>query len=260
MNKNNNILHYLSLLFNGWLGIISNVVSLASLVVGLWNNSELPVLLSSIPREGYITLSFFAFAIANYRVYKQIERNDSDFKFEILKSEGVGVTSDIVVFTPDQITFADEIKFQVALRIFIVNVGPQTAVKFSVESLPSFPSQSIKDLQLELHKIDSHGKVDNPYYFRTDDMSENFQLRIKFSVQTETLEKIFGSLGKVGKVQIKISAIPTGRRPIFKDFECDLSPAFSQVESRVANRAIQSVPLATKAINLMKRFWMGSDK
>ncbi len=260
MSKNNNIFHYLSLLFNGWLGIISNVISLVSLVVGLWNNSELPALLSSIPREGYITLSFIAFAIANYRVYKQIEKNDSDFKFEIVKSEGVGATSDIVVFTPEQIAFAEEIKFQVVLRIFIVNVGAQTAVKFSVESLSPFPSQSIKDLQFELHKNGSFGKVDNPYYFRTDEMSENFQLRIEFSVQTEILEKIYGSLGKVGKVRIRISATPTGKRPIFQDFECDLSPAFSQIESRVANRATQSIPLATKAINLMKRFWMGPEK
>ena len=101
--------------------------------------------------------------------------------------------------------------------------------------------------------------MDNPYYFRTDDMSENFQLRVKFSVSTEVLEKIYGSLGKIGKIQVKLSATPTGKHPIFQTFECDLSPAFSEVEGRVANKAGQNISLATKGIRLMKRFWMGPD-
>jgi hypothetical protein len=143
----------------------------------------------------------------------------------------------------------------------LTNVGAQTAVNFKFVSLHPIKSENIRAIEYSLSKAGSGGgKLDNPYYFRQDDMSSDFQFRIKFTVDTEYLEKTFGALSKVGKVKLTVGATPTGRKTIEKSFECDFSSGLKhQIEERIPHRATQNLPGAIQAFNLMKRYWTGLD-
>lgn len=260
--QSNSVSQYFSLLFSDWLNIVSNAITIASLLIGFLNETSLPLVLTRIPREGYILLAFLAFGVANYRIYMKVKREEGVFDFKITKVEGVGITSEPILYNGQDFSFAPDIKFQVIARLFISNVGAQTAVNFEFISLMPLALNQIQSLEVALAKSGTFkNKEDNPYYFKPDDMSGDFQFRMIFNVNTEYLEKTFGALGKVGLAKLTIGATPTGRKRIERTIDFDFSPAFKhQVEERIPNRVNQNLPATIKAFGLMKRYWLGQEK
>jgi hypothetical protein len=253
----NNFVQYLSLLFADWIGIISNITTFASLFLGLWDVSKLPSWLSLVPKEGYITLSYFAFIFANYRVYIRVKKDDSTFSFDIKKAENTNIeTHAAILFNGSEVSFATSMVFYINIRLFATNIGSQSAVDFKIVSLSPLPFEKVEILELKLTKQGSVGILDNPYYFRPDDMTSDLQIRVKFRVELDVLETTFGALSKLKTLKCGVGATPTGKSIIVKLVECDFSQAIYDIENRIA-MACQKSETSQKALLLMKRFWLG---
>jgi hypothetical protein len=252
------IREYFSLLFSDWLNIISNVVTIVSLVVGLLDSSILPSYLSSIPKEGYILLAFVAFSLANFRIYQRNHKEDSKFDFEILKIDGIGLANELFQIKREEASLTKSIPLMLTVRLVVTHKGPPSSVRFSLESVKF----DTKDLpfsltELKLIKSGTGTKLENPHYFKPDEMSDSYQIRVDFEVDTEEIERLFGAIGNIGSLDVTFRATSVNEKAINRTIECDYSPIHTRTEERFIAKLQHTPNSATSMVMLMKRYWKG---
>ena len=120
---------YIGLLFDGWIGRLSSLFTVVSLLMFfLLPNLPPGRLLEIVPRDVLAILAFFSFALANYSIHRQAIPSQPDLQIvdweEPLLRGGIK-------FDRSRVFFEKDILIEATCRARISNPGASTSVEAS---------------------------------------------------------------------------------------------------------------------------------